>query len=334
MTTFRRPVFVVGCPRSGTTLLYHMLLSAGGFAVYRAETHVFNLMVPRFGDLRVLKSRTRLIDEWLTTEYFRRTGLQAAPLRARILAECGNGGDFLQIIMESIARQHGVERWAECTPEHLLYLREIKRTLPQAQVLHIIRDGRDVALSLEKQGWVRPQPWDRKHSLLVAGLYWEWIVQKGRRLGARIAPDYMEVRFEDLVQTPQDTLSKISAFIGHDLDYREIQRTGIGSVSQPNTSFERNSQDAPFNPVGRWKGASQEDIAELEPLLRPSLLALGYPVTMDSQATQRWVIRSMRTRYRALFESRHWLKSHTLLGRWLVNASLLRQPIGSEVQRV
>jgi hypothetical protein len=45
------PVFVVGCPRSGTTVLYHMLLSAGGFAVYRSESNVFNLLVTRFGGM-------------------------------------------------------------------------------------------------------------------------------------------------------------------------------------------------------------------------------------------------------------------------------------------
>jgi hypothetical protein len=46
------PVFVLGCPRSGTTVLYHMLLSAGNFAVYRTESNVFNLLVPRFRGMR------------------------------------------------------------------------------------------------------------------------------------------------------------------------------------------------------------------------------------------------------------------------------------------
>jgi hypothetical protein len=60
------PVFVVGCPRSGTTLLYNMLLSSGGFAVYLAESNVFNLLVPRFGDLSVRANRERLMDAWLS----------------------------------------------------------------------------------------------------------------------------------------------------------------------------------------------------------------------------------------------------------------------------
>src|SRR5215467_9454277 len=47
------PVFVLGCGRSGTTLLYHMILSAGDFAVYRTESNAINLLEPRFGDLSV-----------------------------------------------------------------------------------------------------------------------------------------------------------------------------------------------------------------------------------------------------------------------------------------
>ncbi len=50
------PVFVLGCGRSGTTLLYHMLLSAGNFAVYRVESNIINLLEPRFGDLSVRRA--------------------------------------------------------------------------------------------------------------------------------------------------------------------------------------------------------------------------------------------------------------------------------------
>ena len=60
----KAPVFVLGCPRSGTTLLYHMLLSAGNFVVYRAESQVFNLLEPRFGDLRVDRNKAALLEAW------------------------------------------------------------------------------------------------------------------------------------------------------------------------------------------------------------------------------------------------------------------------------
>ncbi|MGC2091504.1 MAG: sulfotransferase, partial [Candidatus Acidiferrales bacterium] len=117
----RAPVFISGCPRSGTTLLYHMLLSAGGFAVYRTESSVFNVLKPLFGNLKAKKNRQRLMDVWLKSKLFERSGLDQHNIREKVIAECRGPGDFLKIIMEEIARSQNVSRWADCTPEHLLY---------------------------------------------------------------------------------------------------------------------------------------------------------------------------------------------------------------------
>src|SRR5438132_2815124 len=92
----KAPVFVLGCPRSGTTVLYHMLLSAGGFAIYRAESNVFNILVPRFGDLRHEKNRRRLLNHWFRSKLFQVSGLDAGDVEHRIMTECRSGGDFLR----------------------------------------------------------------------------------------------------------------------------------------------------------------------------------------------------------------------------------------------
>src|SRR6184192_2759546 len=176
----KAPVFVLGCPRSGTTVLYHMLLSAGNFALYRAESNVFNVLQPRFGNLARKSKRNELLRNWLRSNLFDKTGLDADSIRRRVDEDCNCAGDFLRIVMEEVAKKQGVERWADCTPDHLLYMKEIKRQIPSALIVHIIRDGRDVALSYMKQGWSHPLPWDSDKKLLVAGLFWEWIVRRGR----------------------------------------------------------------------------------------------------------------------------------------------------------
>src|ERR1700730_2704717 len=102
------PVFVLGCPRSGTTVLYHMLLSSGGFAVYRAESNVFNLLAPRFGGIRSASDRRQLMRHWLSSMLFRRSGLDAREIDTLIMAECGGPGDFLRLVMEQVARAQGV----------------------------------------------------------------------------------------------------------------------------------------------------------------------------------------------------------------------------------
>ncbi|MGA7220679.1 MAG: sulfotransferase [Candidatus Sulfotelmatobacter sp.] len=303
------PVFVVGCPRSGTTLLYHMLLSAGGFAVYRAESNVFNLLVPRFRGMRSVSSRQDLLRVWLRSKLFRVSGLNAAEIGPRIISDCHGGGDFLRTVMGEVARAQGVSRWADCTPEHLLCMREIKRQIPDALFIHIIRDGRDVALSYARQGWTHPLPWDRDE-LGVAGLYWQWMVGKGRRLGKRLGADYEEVRFEELVSKPQETLSRIGAFIGHDLDYEQIRRAGIGSVSEPNSSF--GSEAGAFNPVGRFKTQlSPERLAAFEGLVGDTLRELGYSLSSKARTTSLRAVR-MRTIYPSIFEAKEWMKNTPL----------------------
>lgn len=310
-----RPVFVLGCPRSGTTVLYHMLLSAGDFAVYRSESNVFNLLAPRFGGMRSVSDRRELMGCWLRSMLFRVSGLDAAQIQAKITAECRSAGDFLRIVMEEVARVQKVRRWADCTPEHLLYMEQIKRQIPEALFIHIIRDGRDVALSYLKQGWAHPLRWDREEGLAFAGLYWEWIVSKGQEQGKRLGGDYQEVRFEELVAHPAETLSQIGEFIEHDLDYDRIQRVGIGSVTQPNSSF-GGEAEGPFNPVARWKTKfSPEQKVAFESVAGDFLEELEYPVAPERRRSLRAT--RLRSTYLPIFETKLWLRDNTPLGRFV-----------------
>ena len=66
----RSPVFVMGCHRSGTNLLYDMLLSAGGFAIYRGSLPVYETLIPRFGSMEHRSNREKLVRTWLRSRGF------------------------------------------------------------------------------------------------------------------------------------------------------------------------------------------------------------------------------------------------------------------------
>jgi hypothetical protein len=298
-----------------------MILSAGDFAVYRTESNVFNLLVPKFGNLHTRRQRETLMKVWLQSKLFERSGLEKEAIYQRILQDCRSGGDFLRIVMGEIARSQGVRRWADCTPEHLLYIREIKKQIPDALIIHIIRDGRDVALSMAKQKWIRPFPWQDGQDVLLAGFFWEWIVSKGRVLGQEVGRDYFEVRFEDLVNNPKETLSVLAEFIEHDLDYDRIRRVAIGSVGEPNSSFSNPSSE-PFNPIGRWKHSfTPQDLATFEKAIGHFLQSLGYSASISQEESpSSLMLREKRALYRFCFESKFRLKSQTPLGRWLIRS--------------
>ncbi len=315
--TNTRPVFVLGCPRSGTTVLYHIILSSGNFAGYPFESDTFRILGPKFPGLTSRKNRERLLEFWLGSKNGAESGLERSDLESRVHRECRNIGDFLRIVMEEMCRKQGVRRWAEKTPDHLLSIAEIKRCIPDSLIVHIIRDGRDAALSLSNFGWIRPYFYQLGSRLLSSGVYWKWLVRKGRAAGRQIGRDYHELHYEDLMENPHETLARLGDFIGHHLDYDRIARIGIGSLSRPNTSFEGSASRRSFNPVSRWKRQfPPEELARFEALVGDCLEETGYSLATHS-----------RQRYDALFaagfsalhvsqlELKYQLKSHTPLRR-------------------
>jgi len=315
-------VFVVGCHRSGTNLLYNNLLSAGGFAVYTGYVPIYKMLIPRFGTLAKIDNRRKIMETWLRSKGFRKSDLDPKELMSRALS-AQTGGDFIRAVMETIARNQSVDRWAVYDPDNLLYIPRIKSDIPEALFIHIIRDGRDIALSLKKMGGFRPLPWDRgSRSLLATALYWEWMVRKGRQFGSHFPGDYIEVHYEELVRNPRSTLATLGEFLQHDLDYERIQNA-VGRLKS-NSSFLEEESQARANPVQRWKEKlSNHDIAALEALVGPCLQEFGYPLTtlaVDRKPglREKW----MRTEYPFFLETKLALKIKTPLGR-LANLSAL-----------
>jgi uncharacterized damage-inducible protein DinB len=315
----------MGCHRSGTNFLYDTLLSAGGFAVYRGYLPVHKLLIPRFGPLDHPRSRKRIVDTWMRSKGFPRSGLDARQLSARLLSECRTGGEFIRIVMDQVAEKQGVDRWAVYDPDNVLHVMRIKADMPDALFVHIIRDGRDVAFSLMKMGGFRPFPWNPKQQgLLDTALYWEWMVQKGQYFGRQIPDDYTEVHYEQLVTEPRSTLAALGQFLHHDLDYDRIQNTALGRLRESNSSFRDQGHGTQTNPVNRWKEKlSQQEIAALEALVGPTLEETGYALTTPAEH-RRLSLRSkwLAFAYPRFLDSKLWLKQNTPVGRF-VNLSVL-----------
>ena len=230
------PVFVVGCPRSGTSLLNCVLFSAGRFAIYRTESHTLTVVSPRFADLRTPADREAFLEMWTGGELYRKSGLPESAARDVVLG-ARNAADFLRRLMEAVCEAQGATHWADSTPEHGLYLDRLKEAMPDAKVIHVVRDGRDVAASLVKQGWIRPLPWEPERKLEAAAMFWAWLTKKTRENGRRLGDDYMEVRFDQLVGEREETYARIGEFVGAPVDVGRVDRAAIGSVGSPNSSF-------------------------------------------------------------------------------------------------
>ena len=204
--------FVVGVPRSGTTLLRLMLDAHPDLAI-AADIGLLLAILgrpPSAGPLSPLELH-RLVT--------RSPGWQDVALDERAYVSALTSlhpysvSDGLRAFYRLYAGRCGKPRWGEESPASLERLRAIAEILPEARFVHVIRDGRDVALSLREE-WRAP---GRDLATLVR--YWSERIRQAREEAGR-SLRYLEVRYEALVAEPERTLRDVCAFLDLAFDPR------------------------------------------------------------------------------------------------------------------
>jgi hypothetical protein len=279
--------FVVGASRSGTTLL-RLMLDAHPELAIPPETHFIPRLVqacqmaadPRDGFAEVLTAGNRWVEFGLDPAAWRRV---AGP-------DPFDLGDGLRAFYRLYAERFGKPRWGDKTPPYLHRMQLIQRLLPEARFVHLIRDGRDVALS--HQGlWFGPT------SVRAAARWWTALIA-----AARAQVDdlrfYLEVRYEDLVREPEATLRRVCAFVElpwHPtvLDYHARAQERLEELARPERRPDgrivsgadraaihgRTSQPPDAAHVGRWRREmSVPDRQWFEARAGALLRELGYEV--------------------------------------------------------
>jgi hypothetical protein len=216
-------LFVVGCPRSGTTLLQRMLDNHPALAVIN-DSHFIPAAIDgsiQAGDVALnpeMISRARSFRSRSGKTGFFRLGLSdtvvdEAALRARTYR------GFVTGLYDEVARSHGKQFAGEKTPDYVRHIPLLHHLFPRARFLHIIRDGRSVALSLREwaaggKGPARFELW-AEEPVAMCALWWRWQVGAGRRDGPALGRStYREVRYEELVSRPELELEEITRFLG------------------------------------------------------------------------------------------------------------------------
>ncbi len=202
--TSRPPFFVLGAPRSGTTLLGDLLDAHANLRV----TQELNLTGILHGVEQLTAHRARM----------ERVG------REEVTARDGkaDAAIYVRQLIEHELADSKKQRYAD---KHTVYCFEIpllETLFPNAAYVHIIRDGRDVAYSaLDNLTWSRHwrfADWTPKTYAQAAG-WWSDHVHAARAAGARIGPArYLEVRYEALLAAPRETMAQIFEFLGEEFD--------------------------------------------------------------------------------------------------------------------
>src|ERR1700726_2159994 len=218
MTGAVRPIFVLGCPRSGTTLLQLML-----------HAH------PRIA----IPPQTRFYD----------LGLDSGQITEEIVGGPPTLGSALGTIFRAYARRFGKPRWGDKRPGYYQYIPELRRLFPDAQFVHLIRDGRDCVASLKSMPWFTQDSY---------GAVCTWIeaIDYARGAGRRLPPGaYFELRYERLIADPAEQLTALCAFLGEQYAPAMTEPYRVAEIAVP----ERKSWHADTHarltasPSGSWQ---------------------------------------------------------------------------------
>ena len=256
-------VFVIGCPRSGTSVLSWALAEHANFWTGPESDFLITL----FGGGRLYGAYKQAFDRsdsgWLRQQ---EVGF------AEFAANIGLGAEAL------FASRSAGARWIDATPGHTLMVPALLSLFPSASFLHIVRDGRAVVSSMMSSGfdvhWVS--------DFAEACRAWVHYVRKGLEATGANPDRTLEVRHEHLVRRPRSELKRVFAFLGeppseHSIEFIATKRinSSYGNSDARDIRTPKDPTAGPKRPWDRWNAEEKEMFAEIA---GNTMSELGYEI--------------------------------------------------------
>lgn len=263
-----RPIFIVGAPRSGTTLLRTMLNRHPAIWICGETNFFYKVFLRRraFGDLRDPAARRLLVDRLLETKRIRDLKLPIDALRDALMRDGSSYKAFFTALIRLGAFHQAKDRFGEKTPGHALFTEVLFDWYPDGCVIHVVRDPRDVASSLLRVPF-------GSNNIVVNARTWLRHVATAER--SRHRENYALVRYEDLVENPRSELCRILTSVGESFDPRLL----VPSAESEDVAwwFQRAQRELDPGRVERWRrDLSAEQAALVEYVAGGQMVDLGY----------------------------------------------------------
>lgn len=261
----RSPIFLTGFARSGTTWVNRLMRDYfdAGFVNEGQFIVSFGLRLSRYGDLRRKENFRRLLTDLRRDEFFlilRRNysvtidwqALDAGPASFTAIA-LG--------ILRQIANELGKSRIGSKYPVFGRHLDLLNSLFPDCRVVHVIRDGRDCAMSQRHVTWGH-------QNACAAAVHWRQYINVARNAARHMPGRYLEVRYEDLISSPASSMAELEQFV-------------IGAPpAQITQDFMRDAKQLRPEKIARWrKDMSLRDLAVFEGVAADMLEYCGYPLS-------------------------------------------------------
>lgn len=273
-------VFVVGCPRSGTTLLQRMLDNHPQLTVANDTHFITRAAKTVLRDDPNPSLSPELVAAVKDYRRIYRLGLdeQAIDLAAE---HCQTYAEFVSYLYVLRGQLKNKPLSGEKTPDYCRQMPALRALFPASRFVHIIRDGRNTALSTLNwaSGSKGPGKWSlwSKDPVGTCALWWHWQAGTGQQDGRAIGSDhYLQVKYEDLVAQPERTLEEISGFLG--IPYADAMANYfVGKVKHESGLSAKSAWLPPVQDLRDWrKSMSSQDIDVFEGIAGQLLQDNGY----------------------------------------------------------
>jgi hypothetical protein len=312
-------VFIVGCPRSGTTLLQRVVNAHPRWAIVNQSRWIpgfFKNVSHTSPDGLV----TRECIPWLLNYrgLFPKMGISGEELEHWLEAGPLSFARFVSAIFDRYGQLQGKPLVGDKTPTYVRSIRLLHALWPEARFVHLIRDGRDVCLSTVN--WKKMAArltasfvtW-REDAVTTAAMRWRWNVQLGQEAGQALGASlYYELRYEALVARPAEECTRLCTFLG--VPYDEVMLRFHEGRTQDDPNLDAKRAWRPITPGLRdWRTQMRpDDLERFEATAGDLLDELGYPravprpraeALQQASQIQAQFIQDLRSRQKVLPEN-------------------------------
>lgn len=279
---FTGPLFIVGMPRSGTKLLRDLLNRHPYIAIINNETDFLPYWFkhwPEYGDLSIYNNFYKFYKKMLKIPFFTVRKMQGRMINAEYWYDRCRSYDPAGVF-EAFARYEtqadiGLKIiWGDKTPGYLKRIGILKSIFPDAKFIHILRDVRDYCLSSNKA-------WNK--NMIRSAQRWVDDIKSAKEENIN-SNDYIEIRYEDLLDDPEYRLREVCKFLGIDFNPDMLLLTkaseDIGDAKGKRNILKNNQ--------GKYKDQMSSKLQnKIEEISAPLLQELGYPVNNTSHEFKR-----------------------------------------------
>jgi hypothetical protein len=274
------PIFLVGCPRSGTTLLAsHLGRHADLLALPETQFFAGSYAGAFWKRWHATRDPERFFKYlWERNVRLQDVALDTDGLCADFVAHnISSTPEAFQMILDHSLIGSGKSRVVEKTPRHIEYIDQILHWFPASKVICIVRDGRDTVASLVNAPWTH-------NKAEVHVQYWKWCTQIGQAKQARHPDRVKVIKYEDFVAGPEPVLRDICAFVSCAYDPIMLDTNQVVQTAPEWEAGWKEKATKPADPshLYKWQRLPDQDqVKALQIDMREELEAFGYPMIAD-----------------------------------------------------